>query len=390
MKKYLLITILSFAFLKHSAQIQTTTSNLNRWSSSKGTFVLWYGDGEKATQFAAFTVVFDDSYTQNQIASELQKRVFLSTKYMTYEFLENFDCNATYGHLARKLNIKLSDIKDLRNGNCTDTQYQFLKPATTINYNKEAFSKMRPNLETRESALIKDGWEKIYEDYQNEGTAAEITFKTGYSYTGIGAVYTNGNANMNGQIVVFDDKNFYSGMKTFAENSVILIESNDFQPENNLTKATYLVNAADDVTTVSGLIIFQKPVDFKKDFYRLLEGRNNGFKDFKSVKGNKNTEDFQIYFSTVTLGTREAKINETTKTIEYVLVLDMKKAETLRFIDNIVTVMQELPAQGFKVEEYKNNSGGDVTEFSKNGENMMMLASYPATDEVYFYIFKNK
>lgn len=390
MKNYLLVTIIFFSFLNLNAQAQMSTETSDRWSRSKGSFVLWYGDGEKAMQFAAFTVVFDNSYTESQIAAELQKRVYLSTKFMTYEFLENYDCNATYAHLAQKLKVKPSDIKDLRNGNCTDTQYQFLKAAPNINYNKEAFSKIKPLLETRESALIKDGWEKIYEDYQNEGTAAEITFKPGYSYTGIGAVLTTANTNINGQIVVFDDKNVYSGMKTFAENNVVLLESNDFQPDINVTKATYLVNAGEDITPVSGLVVFQKPIDFKKDFYRLLEGRNNGFKDFRSVKGNINTENYQIYFSTITLGTREAKINETSKTIEYVLILDMKNAETLRFIDNIVTVMQELPAKGYKADEYKNDSGGDVTEFSKNGENVMMLASYPQTAKVYFYLFKNK
>ena len=108
------------------------------------------------------------------------------------------------------------------------------------------------------------------------------------------------------------------------------------------------------------------------------------------MKGNITENNQQIYYSNDALGYKEAKILESNDDYEYIIVLDFDNPKTLLFLDNLDVVMKELPALGFTSENYKNEAVCDVTEIKKNGEEVMMLASYPAKNTAYFYIFKKK
>jgi hypothetical protein len=289
------------------------------------------------------------------------------------------------------MGVKLSDVKDLRFGNCTETNYKYLKPEVKApTYNQEVFNLMKPYIDEREKALLADGWVKFYEDYQNENTAVEVTFDPGYSYTGLGAVYADGNPDIKGRIIIFDDKDTYGGNINYAIDNRVLLEVNDFQPATELTKAYFLVDANNNPSSKSCMAIYKKNIDFKRDFYRLIESRNNGFKDIKAGMGNMNTEDYRIYFSSIRLGYDTAKINETDEVIEYTMTMDFMEPATLRFLDNLIPVLQELPAKGYIAEEYKNDKGGDVTKITKDGEDVIFLASYPDDNLLYFYMYKNK
>jgi hypothetical protein len=389
MKKNIIFFLLVIISNILCAQIQSSAS-LERWKNKKGTFVLWYGEGGKAREYAAFTVKFDDSYEENQVVEELKKKAYKSSKYSTYEFLENYDCNQTYAHLARSLNMSLRDVKDLRNGNCADVNYSFVKSAQEIPvFTPENKSKMSPYVEQEEKLLIAQGWKKVYEDYQSAACAAEIRFLPGHSYTAIGAVTSN-KGGVFPMIAAYNGNHLLGGIKKNIENNFVSLGVYDLKEDISVIKGTYLIDASGEPVSGACLLIFEKPFDFKRSFYNLLEARQNGFKNYKGMKGNITENNQQIYYSNDALGYKEAKILESNDDYEYIIVLDFDNPKTLLFLDNLDVVMKELPALGFTSENYKNEAGGDVTEFKKNGEEVMMLASYPAKNTAYFYIFKKK
>lgn len=391
MRNLFLAGLLLSLFTSVMADVTFSTVKLDRWSKQKGTFILWYGYDNKVTQYAAFTVEFDDSYTEEDVVNDLKKKVYTSNKYMTYDFKGNMECYDVYNYIARNMGISLSDVKDLRFGNCTNSNYQYLKPEVKApTYNQQVYDQMKPYINDREKALLADGWVKIYEDYQNENTAAEITFTPGKSYTGLGAVYANGDTNIIGRIIILDSKDTYAGGTNYEIDNRVLLEVNDFQPLSDLKKAFFLVDANDNKAPKSCLVIYEKPIDFKRDFYRLIESRKNGFKDIKAGMGNLNTEDYRIYYSSIRMGYHTASINETSEVIEYILKMDLTDPAALRFLTNLIPVLQELPAKGYESEEYKNSAGGDVTKVTKDGEEIMLIVSYPDKDMLYFYVYKLK
>ncbi|MCD9856705.1 hypothetical protein LUD75_18420 [Epilithonimonas sp. JDS] len=385
------ITFLMFLLISSIvfSQIQTSVS-LDRWKNKKGTFILWYGNGGKASEYAAFTVKFDDSYEEFQVAQELKKKAYKSSKYITYEFLENYDCNQTYGYLARSLNLSLRDVKDLRNGNCADVNYSFVKSAEDGPvFTPENKSKMSPYVEQEEKSLIAQGWKKIYEDYQTAACAAEIRFLPGHSYTAIGAV-TSTKSGIFPMLAAYNGDNRLGDIRKNIENNLATLGVYDLKEDISVLKGTYFIDASGEPVSGACLLVFERPFDFKRSFYSLLEARHTGFKEYKGMKGNITENNEQIYYSNDALGYQEAKILESSATDEYIIVLDSDNPKTLLFLDNLDLVMKELPALGFTSKDYKNNAGGDVTEFKKNGENVMMIASYPAKNTAYFYIFKKK
>lgn len=384
----LLVTLFSF---QTTAQVTYTEANLSRFSKQSGSFILWYGEGgTKATQYAAFSVTFDDSYTEQSVVSDLKKKVYNGKKYITYEFKKNFGCNEVYNYIMHSTGLKLKDVKDLRFGNCSDMNYKYLQTAPEITYNKQVFALVKPSMEDREKALVAEGWKKVYEDYDTGTIASQHVVKPGYAYTGLGAVYTNGDTSLTGQVLITDENEVIGGFEKYIEHDRVLLETDDFQPAAGLKDIYFSVGSNPSARIKSGMAVFEKPIDFKRDFYRLLEARNDGFKAIKSNLRNKNQEGYDVYNSTIGLGYHKAKINETNEVIEYVLEMDMLHPNTMKFLNNLVPELQELPAKGYKAEDYKSESGGDVTEITRDGEEVMLIASYPAKNIIYFYIYKKK
>jgi len=391
MKKTLLAALLTLFVLTGFAQITTTQATLSRWSQKKGTFILWYGDGKIVKEYAAFQAEYEDPYTEQEVVNELKKKVFKSNKYIGYEFKGNFDCNAAQSYIAREMNVKLKDVQDLRVGNCTQLYNPFKKAAApTVAINKAAFDAMNPVIAQREKALLNDGWKKVYDEYGTDALASEVKLKAGYTYTGLGGFYADGDTSVTGKILITNGENILTGFETYANNNAVLLEINDYYPTKNQSVAIFSVHSTPQKPYKSAIAVFEKPLDFKRDFYRLLDARTDGFNAYKTNRRGMNTEGFYSYSSAISLGINKAKINETEATIEYMLVMDMLEPQTLTFLENFIPVLQELPAKGYKAEEYKNTGGGDVTELTKDGEDVMLLVSYPAKNEVYFYLFKSK
>ncbi|RYZ62985.1 MAG: hypothetical protein EOO14_00525 [Chitinophagaceae bacterium] len=389
MRKTILALLLTVFVCTAFAQPTTTSATLSRWSQSKGTFILWYGSGKVVKEYAAFQAAFDDSYTEQEVVNELKKKVFKSSTYIGYEFKANFDCNAAQGFIARQLNVKMKEVQDLRVGNCTQLSYDF-KKTVEPSVDKAAFAVINPVIAERERSLLSDGWQKVYSDYGSDALATEVKLKPGHTYTGLGGFYTGVDTGVTAKILVTDSKSLLTGFETFARDNAVLLELNDFYPQKNQSTAIFSVHPTPEKPYKSAIAVFEKPLDFKRDFFRLLDARDDGFSAYKTNKRRMNTDGFYSYSSAISLGVKKARINETKTTMEYMLEMDFMDPETLTFLDNLLPVLQELPAKGYKAEDYKNKSGGSVTEITKDGEGVMMLVSYPAKNEAYFYIFKSK
>lgn len=242
----------------------------------------------------------------------------------------------------------------------------------------------------REKALLADGWTKVYESYKTEPVAVEVNFKQGFAYTALGAVKGNGGQNQNAMLIIKDGSTTYAGTQGKISENYAILETDDFQPSSGVTKATVGVGLNEGNVGDAGLVIFEKIIDFKRDFYRLLDERASGFKNLKGTVSGKNDAGFITYNGTVGLGYFKNKINETAEAYEYVLEMDMTDPETMTFLNNLIPVLQELPAKGYTPSEYKNRIGNDVTKFTKDGEDVIMLISNMNANTMYFEIAKKK
>jgi len=242
----------------------------------------------------------------------------------------------------------------------------------------------------REKALLGDGWTKVYESYKAEPVAVEVSFKTGFSYTALGAVKAKESKGQNAMLIIKDGSSTYAGSQGKVSDNYAILETDDFQPSSGVTKATVGIGLSEGSVADAGLVIFEKTIDFKRDFYRLLDERVTGFKNLKGTVSGKNDSGFTTYNSTIGLGYFKNTINETAEAYEYVLEMDMTDPETMIFLNNLIPVLQELPAKGYKPSEYKNKIGNDVTKFTKDGEDAMTLISNMNANTLYFEIAKKK
>lgn len=108
-----------------NSNVQFSVANLSRWSRSKGVFILWYGDGNTVKQYRAFTVEFAAKVEEQLIANDLKKKGSSSYTYIGYSFKKDYQCRDTYAEIARKLNVSLKEVQDLRLGTCSDTVYKY-------------------------------------------------------------------------------------------------------------------------------------------------------------------------------------------------------------------------------------------------------------------------
>lgn len=386
--KFLLPLFTVFSMLVNG-QIQSSQSTANFKKNSKGTMVLWYGYQGKATQYSAKTVSFDDSFTESEIATKLKKDVYLSGDYIGFEFLQGLGCNDTYAHLARTLKMSLSDVKDLRNGTCWDSENRYEKePEAISEINQEAMAKLKPVLAPHETKLVSQGWKKIYEVYKNAGSGGDIRLLPGHTYTAVGVVMSNGDKDMEAAIMVDNGDKQLLGMTHYMESDLQILYVNDLQVDLSVQKGFFVVNANGKTTPGSGLMIFERIRDFKRDLLNLIEARNKGFEDYKGMTGNLTQNNEQIYYSTVTLGYDQAKIFKDQKNDTYVIVMDFDNPKTLVFVDHLQEALKDFPAKGYVANNYTNDNKGNVTEYSKNGEQVMMLITYPEKSKAYFYIYK--
>lgn len=275
---------------------------------------------------------------------------------------------------------------------CSFTLAQAQKTSTaTLKQSKTGtFSDAKKAVSERETALLADGWTKVYESYKAEPVAVEINFKQGFAYTALGAIKAKDSQDQNAMLIIKDGGNTYAGTQGKVSENYALLETNDFQPSSAVAKATVGIGLNEGTVADAALVIFEKTIDFKRDFYRLLDERAKGFTNLKSTVSGKNDSGFVTYNGTIGLGYFKNKINETADAYEYVLEMDMTDPETMTFLNNLIPILQELPAKGYTPSEYKNKVGNDVTKFTKEGEDALMLISNMNTNTLYFEIAKKK
>lgn len=272
----------------------------------------------------------------------------------------------------------------------TLAQAQKTSTATSKQSKTSTSSDAKQAISEREKALLGDGWTKVYESYKAEPVAVEVNFKQGFGYTALGAVKAKESQGQNAMLIIKDGSNMYAGTQGKVSEDYAILETDDFQPSAGVTKATVGVGLNDGSVADAGLVIFEKTINFKRDFYRLLDERATGFKNLKGTVSGKNDSGFMTYNGTIGLGYFKNKINETAEAYEYILEMDMTDPETMTFLNNLIPVLQELPAKGYTPSEYKKKVGKDVTKFTKDGEDALMLISNLNTNSMYFEIAKKK
>lgn len=160
----------------------------------------------------------------------------------------------------------------------TTVQAQKTSTATSKQAKTNTSSNAKLAISEREKALLADGWTKVYENYIAEPVAVEVNFKTGFAYTALGAVKAKESKGQNAMLIIKDGSNTYAGTQGKVSDNYAILETDDFQPSSGVTKATVGVGLNEGAVADAGLVIFEKTIDFKRDFYRLLNERATGFK----------------------------------------------------------------------------------------------------------------
>lgn len=265
-----------------------------------------------------------------------------------------------------------------------------LKPLTTtqkVSPSKAKESVVKEKIASREKFLIADGWVKVDEKFNVGPVKVDVKFKPDYKYTIVAAMKVSDGSR--GELILYSGNNRLTDNSQFIRENSVLLEINDFQPQPYLTEAKIALGLEQYSVKEGGVVIFKKIKDFKRDFYTLLEDRENGFKNVTGLPFRKNGE-VVIYSGIIGLGANQSEVKNTETIDNYSIDFDMTKPKALEFVSNLMPLLMELTEKGYEMEEFKNKIGNDVTMIKKDGAQIMSLSIINSLNILSFSIYKAK
>lgn len=262
------------------------------------------------------------------------------------------------------------------------------KPSTTVQKvgtTKAKSSIVKEKTAAREKFLVADGWVKVDEIYNKGVIQKQVKFKTDHTYTIVGAMDVKDGSR--GALVI------NSGNRTLADNSQfirennVLLEINDFQPQ--ITEANIALGLEQYMVNEAAVLLFERKKDFKRDFYKILNDRENGFANVSGLPFRK-SGDQQIYSGLISLGTPQSEIKHQEKLDIYGVDIEMANPQALAFVENLMPVLKELSENGYEVEDFKNKLGNPVTKMKKNGKEVVTLMSMNGLNIISLSFYNDK
>lgn len=181
LKLFINFLLLTIVITGESQQVQV--ANLDRLKYKTGVMILYYGPNRVVKYCSLWDVKFKKEDNEDRIADLLKSRVAASDPYMYFEFKEGFDCNNATGYLQKK-GVSKMGISSCTYINFTEnTNGAVVQPGNgASDYNSDKGNdsviielptyswKLVDNiLKKRQPALEKDGWRRVYTEYNLAG-----------------------------------------------------------------------------------------------------------------------------------------------------------------------------------------------------------------------------
>lgn len=376
------------------SQITFSTAPLSRWSIHKGTIVLWYGEGSTVKYYAAFAVEFHDPFTEQQVVNDLKKKVFKSYKYIGYEFKQGYDCRATVAWIARELNIKIKEAEDLRIGYCTSIYKVYKEEKELVENNSLNLQdqvKIKAIVAARDKALKAAGWTLIYSDYGVDTLGMELNAQPGVAYTAIAGYDPGADSTTKAMVQVMDaGPAIPVVLSTFiqkASEGALLAEQSDFFRGSTYPKLLFAGIPLDKKQRKGGLLIYSRPVDFKRDFYQILAAAKDKFNAVRGQKGDLIAPGHYNYYGTLNLGGRKATIIENKYRSTYYIGFTISSPEGQYSLTELFKVFDVMAKEGYQSQERKKGEE-TIIDINKNGNTVFSVIFNKEKDEL-SYLFES-
>lgn len=372
LKSFISFLLLTIVITGESQQVQV--ANLDRLKYKTGVMILYYGPNRVVKYCSLWDVKFKKEDNEDQIADLLKSRVAASDPYMYFEFKEGFDCNNATGYLQKK------GVSKMGISSCTyinfseNTSGAVLQPgigASDYNSDKGNDSviielptyswKLVDNiLKKRQPALEKDGWRRVYTEYNLAGgnknlwVGKALSFSPDSMYKVITTVV---NSNYYLKLLNFD-KPLVDGypyqefFKEYAGDS--LGESIAFRPTEPIKKIIAAVVSSDEVNTNNaGIVVLRKKYSLQDEFQSILDDAKNNFTGYR-LNETKDPNGVPVFVAMKVLGLKKPTIfTKNEKDWTYIQTCEKNdpyaetiKTEVLKIIDGYVKTGNYLTESG--------------------------------------------
>jgi len=377
------------------SQITVSTAPLSRWSTHKGTFILWYGEGSTVKYYAAFAVEFHDPFTEQEVVNDLKKKVFQSYKYIGYEFKAGYECQTTVAWIAREMNVSLREAQDLRIGNCSAVSkvYKEQKELVESNsLNAQDYAKVQAIVAARHKALIASGWTLIYADYSTDTIGMELATLPGMAYTAVAGYDTGTDTAATAMVQVMDASPsipvILSSVTQKAGEGPLLGEQSDFFGGTAFPKLLFAGVPVNRKKIRGCLLVFRRAVDFKRDFYQILAAAKDRFNAVRGQKSQMIAPGHYNYYGTLRLGGGDnASIIESKYRSTYYIGFKISSSEGQYSLTELFKVFDVMAKEGYQSLERK--KGEDtIIDINKNGNTVFSVIFSKEKDEL-SYLFES-
>lgn len=372
LKLFINFLLLTIVITGESQQVQV--ANLDRLKYKTGVMILYYGPNRVVKYCSLWDVKFKKEDNEDRIADLLKSRVAASDPYMYFEFKEGFGCNNATGYLQKK-GVSKMGISSCTYINFTEnTSGAVLQPgigASDYNSDKGNDSviielptyswKLVDNiLKKRQPALEKDGWRRVYTEYNLAGgnknlwVGKALSFSPDSMYKVIATVV---NSNyylklLNIDKPLVDGYPYQEFFKEYSGDS--LGESIAFRPTEPIKKIIAAAVSSDEVNTNNaGIVVLRKKYSLQDEFESILNDAKNNFTNYR-LNETKDPNGVPVFVAMKVLGLKKPTIfTKNEKDWTYIQTCEKNdpyaeivKTEVLKIIDGYVKTGNYLTESG--------------------------------------------
>lgn len=397
MKKLIIITVLFIcSAFANGQKVDVATANLDRLNYKSGVILLYYGENRIIRNCYPYSVKFSKDQSAESIANTLKSKIAAYDPYMYFEFKEGYDCKSAEGYLLKKGVSKMSilgckDVDFSKNSNGAGSYNGTAAWNNPDNVNDSVVNQLETYgwvltnrvLKKRESELEKDGWRKVYTEYNlaggpdaNRWVGKRISASPDSMYKAIGTVMKSSFKlkAINADKVDADGNPNFVFEADFPGDS--LAETNTYIPNEQLKKLIFAAVSNDQVNTNNaGIIVYRKKYSFRNDFQAVLDDAKNGFTSF-IVSETKDPDGVTVFSTKTTFGIKTQMVYQAKSDNQWVYRMTIKPGapEAERIKKSAIEIINEYVKAGNYETESGELQGSMIYRLlDKNGEMLFQI-----------------
>jgi len=386
--------LLAFVITAEAQQVNVATANLDRRNYKTGVMILYYGPNRMVKYCSLWDVKFKKEENEEKIANLLKERVAASDPYMYFEFKEGFDCNNATGYLQKK-GISKTGISSCSyinfsentngavvqpgNGTAASNNKDNVTPEYVNQLNTDGYVMVSRVMKKRMEQLEKDGWQRIYLEYNLAGGSKNLWLGKALSFSPDSmykAISTVMNSTYYLKLLNFD-KPLVDGFpyqEYFMEyKGDSLGETISFQPAERINKIIAAAVSDDEANTNNaGIIVFRKKYSIQDQFQSVLDDAKNNFSNYK-LSETKDPNGVTVFNATRVFGLKKQMIFQTKQSKEWMFSqfcnTDEPDAATIK--KSITDIIDSYVKTGNYITESGEHEGDMVYRLMDKTENIL-------------------